>query len=68
MLELLKRSKNRHYQFYDDYSVYEERCKKQDFTGYTMVFDDNIEVIQDIEDKQNEPEPMNEDEDQENRI
>ena len=32
MLEMLKKSKNKHYQFYDDYNVYEERCRKQDFS------------------------------------
>ena len=32
MLELLKREGNVHYQFYDDYNIYTERCKRQDFT------------------------------------
>ena len=32
MLELLKKSGNRYYQFYDDYNIYTERCKKQDFS------------------------------------
>jgi hypothetical protein len=49
MLELLKRSRNKHYQFYDDYNVYEERCRKQDFKGYRMVFDEGIDIIKDID-------------------
>ena len=48
MLELLKRSGNRHYQFYDDYNIYTERCKKEDFKGYTIVFDEDVELIQDL--------------------
>ena len=51
MLELLKRRGNIHYQFYDDYNVYTERCKKQDFKGYRIVFDEEIEPIQDISEK-----------------
>ena len=51
MLELLKKSGNRHYQFYDDYNVYVDRCKTEDFNGYTMVFDEEVELIQDIADK-----------------
>ena len=50
MLELLKKSGNRHYQF-DDYNVYVDRCKTEDFNGYTMVFDEEVELIQDIADK-----------------
>ena len=48
MLELLKKSGNIHYQFYDDYNVYTERCRKQDFKGYTIVFDEEVDLIQDI--------------------
>ena len=54
MLELLKRSKNRHYQFYDDYNVYQERCRLQNFNGYTMVSDENIEMINDLDTHVNE--------------
>ena len=53
MLELLKKSGNIHYQFYDDYNVYTERCKKEDFNGYTFVFDDEVEQIRDLWDKPN---------------
>ena len=42
---------NIHYQFYDDYNVYTERCKKEDFNGYTFVFDDEVEQIRDLWDK-----------------
>ena len=55
MLELLKKSKNRHYQFYDDYNVYEERCKSQGMRGYTMVFDESIATIRDIDTDEEEP-------------
>ena len=51
MLELLKKSGNIHYQFYDDYNVYTDRCKKEDFKGYTFVFDEDIEPIRDLNDK-----------------
>ena len=51
MLDLLKRKGNIHYQFYDDYNIYTERCKKQDFKGYTIVFDEDVELIQDISKK-----------------
>ena len=42
---------NIHYQFYDDYNTYTERCKKDDLRGYTLVFDEEAELIQDISDK-----------------
>ena len=51
MLELLKRNGNPHYQFYDDYNTYTERCKKTDFKGYTYIFDEETELIQDISEK-----------------
>ena len=44
MLDLLKKSGNIHYQFYDDYNIYIERCKKQDFNGYTIVFEEEVEL------------------------
>ena len=59
MLELLKSKGNRHYQFYDDYNTYTERCKKTDFKGYTYIFDEEIEAIEDISDKMEmEPEEL----------
>ena len=48
MLELLKKAGNIHYQFYDDYNIYNDRCKKQDFIGYTIVFDEEVELMKDI--------------------
>ena len=51
MLELLKKEGNRHYQFYDDYNTYEQRCKKTDFKGYTFIFDEETEPIEDLSDK-----------------
>ena len=57
MLELLKRKKNIYYQFYDDYNIYTERCKAEDFRGYTIVFDEEAELIHDIsgENKKSKP-------------
>merc|ERR1711940_159823 len=48
MLELLKQKKNIYYQIYDDYNIYTERCKAEDFRGYTIVFDEEAELIHDI--------------------
>ena len=51
MLELLKRKGNPYYQFYDDYNTYEQGCKKTDFKGYTFIFDEETEPIEDLSDK-----------------
>ena len=51
MLELLKRERNPHYQFFDDYNTYTERCRKADFKGYTFIFDEETELIHDLSDK-----------------
>ena len=52
MLELLKRAGNIYYQFYDDYNVYTERCKKKDFRGYTLlVEEEEAELMYDLTDK-----------------
>ena len=48
MLELLKKAGNVYYQFYDDYNIYTERCKEQDFKGYTIVFDQEVELMSDL--------------------
>ena len=48
MLELLKEKGNIHYQFYDDYNLYTERYKNEDFKGYTSVFEEEAELMQDI--------------------
>ena len=51
MRELLKREGNHHYQFYDDYNIYEERCKKTEFKGYIFIFDEETEPIEDLSDE-----------------
>ena len=56
MLDLLKNSKNPYYQFYDDYNIYTERCRREDFKGYTIVFDEEVEIIQDLSDMYQSPE------------
>ena len=48
MLELLKKKGNIHYQFYDDYNIYTERCRDEDSRGYTVIFDEETEVMHDI--------------------
>ena len=54
MLELLKRSGNPYYQFYDDYNTYSNRCKQTDKKGYMFIFDEDVEKILDISEKRNE--------------
>ena len=48
MLELLKKAGNIHYQFYDDFNVYTARCRKDDFKGYNIIFDEDTELMKDI--------------------
>ena len=50
MLELLRSSKNRYYQFYD------HRCKSQSLKLYMMVFDENVYSIKDIDTEEEEQE------------
>ena len=50
VLEKLKKSKNPHYKFYDDYNVYQERCMGEDPLGYEVIFEKDYDVIQDLED------------------
>ena len=38
MLAMLKSSGNPYYQFYTDYSTFEERCKVEDPDGYDVIF------------------------------
>ena len=52
MLELLKKRKNPYYQFYDDYNTYTERCKKFDFKGFKVVFDEEVDTMEDITEKE----------------
>ena len=51
MLELLKKSGNIHYQFYDDYNVYQERCKNEDLKGYNIIFEEETELMIDISER-----------------
>ena len=41
ILSKMKKSKNPHYQFYDDYDAYQERCKEVDPSGYNVVFNED---------------------------
>ena len=43
MLEKLKVSGNKYYQFYDDVNLYKTRCKESDPDGYNVIFKDDIE-------------------------
>ena len=42
MMEKLKKYKNPHYQFYDDYNNYQARCLETDPEGYKIIFNDDI--------------------------
>ena len=42
MLDKLKSNKNPHYQFYDDYNTFQNRCKATDLNGYDVIFQDDI--------------------------
>ena len=50
MLEILKKHGNPHYQFYDDYNTYSNRCKEMDKKGFSFIFDEDIDQIVDISD------------------
>ena len=50
MLELLKKSGNIHYQFYDDLNMYSKRCREEDAQGYTLIFEEETELMQDLTD------------------
>ena len=49
MLELLKKAGNPHYQFYDDFHTYEERCKESDPDGYEVLFPETDDIEEDID-------------------
>ena len=49
-LEKLQKYKNPHYKFYDDYKIYQERCKEDDPLGYEVVFEQDYDVIKDLND------------------
>ena len=42
MLHKLKSNQNPHYQFYDDYNTYQNRCKATDVSGYNVIFEDDV--------------------------
>ena len=50
MLEKLKNNKNPHYQFYEDYNAYRNRCETSDPTGYDVIFNQDYDMIQDLTD------------------
>ena len=56
MLELLKRSGNPYYQFYDDFNTFSNRCKRTDKKGYQYIFDEDIEEMLDISEKKDKSE------------
>ena len=49
MLDKLKRHRNKHYQFFDDYNSYESRCKETDPTGYNVVFEEKSNDNDDLD-------------------
>ena len=51
MLQLLKKAGNIHYQFYDDYNIYQERCKNEDLKGYSIIFEEYTELMIDLSEK-----------------
>ena len=51
MLKLLKKAGNIHYQFYDDYNIYQERCKNEDLKGYNIIFEEETELMIDISER-----------------
>ena len=48
MLEMLRKSGNPHYQRYDDFNTYQERCKHEDPEGYDVIFP-NDELEEEVE-------------------
>ena len=50
MLDKLKKNKNPYYQFYDDYNTYQSRCQTSDPKGYEVIFSEDYDIIEDLED------------------
>ena len=48
MLDKLRRSKNPHYKFYDEYHEYKTRCRTTDPPGYNIVFNEDTDDLQEI--------------------
>ena len=64
MLDMLRNNGNRYYQFYDDFSKFQTRCKESDPVGYGVVFNDDIEddvELMPIENKDIQDEMLTED-------
>ena len=49
MLNKLKQSGNKHYQFHDDFNEYQVRCRESDPHGYNEVFGVTDDVEESIE-------------------
>ena len=39
------------YSFYDDYNIYQERCKNEDLKGYSIIFEEETELMIDISER-----------------
>ena len=51
VLEHLKKSGHKYYQFYEDFNSYEQRCKEQDKIGHTLIFEESQNEDVDHEDE-----------------
>merc|ERR1712082_188643 len=49
ILNKLKLSGNKHYQFYDDFEEYQVRCQETDPSGYEVMFDRHDDIEETIE-------------------
>ena len=49
ILNKLKLSGNKHYQFYDDFEEYQVRCHQTDPSGYDVIFDNNDDIEESME-------------------
>ena len=43
MLKKLKEHGNKHYQFYEDYNEFQNRCRETDPAGYDVMFIDDLQ-------------------------
>ena len=64
VLQHLKHSGHPYYQFYDDFNAYKNRCKDQDDSGHSLLFEDeensNDTEQENIDDEHTESEPEDE--------
>ena len=42
MLDKLKKNKNPYYKFFDDFNTFQNRCRITDPTGYSVIFQDDV--------------------------